>query len=222
MGLFDKIFPKKPAPYSDATLNHLYEMLFCDNLGLYQKPEPPTEPLWQTLLAEPAAPAALQAVAADATQEGRARLLAYRRLAALGQPTGPPTLLGVVVEVALPGGLDVLASFADGGARYFNQAGKLLVWEASTTESEQLREQLFTAACQTVAHIGPWDKPRLPPPTGNLLRITFLQSDGLYFGQGPFDVMQHDALAAHIIAAATQLMMFLVEQGLAREAGPVT
>lgn len=220
MGLFDQFFPKNPTPYRDEALNRLYNMLFCDDPGLYRNAEPPAVYPWTVLLAEPTDPPALQALAADDAQDARTRLLACRRLAALGAPTGAPTLLGVVVEVALPGGLDVLASFADGGARYFNQAGKLLVWETRTPESEALRQHLFAASQQTVARIGPWDQPRLPPPAGGLLRLSFLLSDGLYFGQGPFETMQHDPLAAPVVAAATRLMQFLVAQGMAGHEQP--
>ncbi|MGI4834422.1 MAG: hypothetical protein ACRYFK_13280 [Janthinobacterium lividum] len=214
MGLLD-LFSKKPTkPYRDESLNHLYELLFCDNLRLYQKPTPPTEYPWPVLLAEAPAPAVLLAIATDDALESRPRLLACRRLTALGEPTGPLTLLGVVVEVALLEGLDVLAAFVDGRARYFNQAGKLLVWETSTAESEQLIALLLAAGRQTVSQIGPWDKQRLPPPAKGLVRMTFLVSDGLYFGQGPFEVLQQDPLGAPVIGAATQLMIYLTEQGL--------
>ena len=218
MGLLDLFSKKSAGPYQDEGLNHVYELLFCDNLSLYQKDTPPTEYPWTVLLAATPTAAKLRTLAADTALEARPRLLAYRQLATLGEPLGPPELLGVVVEVALPGGLDVLAAFADGGARYFNQAGKLLVWETSTPESEQLLAQLFAVSRQVVSQIGPWHEKRLPPPTNGLVRMTFLLSDGLYFGQGPFDTMQTDPLGAPVIAAATQLLVYLTEQGLKQPA----
>lgn len=212
MGFFDRFKPDPFKPYRNPALDRIYNLLFCDDPALYQQDAPTTAYPWTVLLAPTPDPAALQALAADPTQEGRARLLAYRQLAQLGAPPAPPELLGVVVEVGLPLGLDALAAFADGSARYFNQAGKLLVWEAQTPESDELVRQLFAASRRVVSQIGPWREKRLPPPTNGLVRLTFLVADGLYFGQGPLAVFAHDAMAGPVVAAATQLLTYLTEQ----------
>jgi hypothetical protein len=41
--------------------------------------------------------------------------------------------------------------------------------------------------------------------------MSFLVSDGLYFGQGPFNVMQRDPLAGPIIAAGLELLQAVVD-----------
>jgi hypothetical protein len=66
--------------------------------------------------------------------------------------------------------------------------------------------QLLNAAQAAVDRIGPWEKPRVAPPTPGMIRMSFLVSDGLYFGQGLLDVMQKDELAGPIIAAGTELL----------------
>jgi hypothetical protein len=72
--------------------------------------------------------------------------------------------------------------------------------------------QVITASRPIVAAIGPWDKDRLPPPQNGMIRMTFLVSDGLYFGQGPMDAMQKDRMAAPLINAATALLVKLIQK----------
>lgn len=212
MGIFN-IFSKKPAkPYQNDGLNHVYALLFCDDIALYRQTTAPTAYPWTVLLAAAPTTTQLQAVATDKTLEARQRLLAYRLLAASGTPIDHREILGVVVEVGLPGGLDVLAAFSEGGARYLNQAEKLLVWETQTPESRQLIDELFAASLTVVNQIGKWDQPRRPFPPNGMVRLTFLVSDGLYFGEGPFEVLQADPKGGPVLAAATQLMAYLTQQ----------
>lgn len=211
MGLLD-LFSKKPSqPYRNESLNRLYNLLFCDDIALYKTENHPTEYPWNILLADTPDQAQLTDVAADKTLEARQRLLAYYVLSAVGSPTSTQELLGVIIEVGLPGGLDVLAAFDDGGARYFNQAEKLLIWETRTEQSTQLINQLFTESLRVVQRIGKWDKKRLPFPKNGFVRMSFLVSDGLYFGEGPFEFMQADPMGGPVIHAATQLMSYLTQ-----------
>ena len=211
MGLFN-LFSKKPAqPYRNESLNTLYNLLFCDDIALYKTEHHSLEYPWNILLAAVPDRNQLAAVAADKTLEARQRLLAYRVLSSVGAPTGSKELLGVIVEVGLPGGLDVLAAFREGGARYFNQAEKLLVWEASTAQSTQLIDQLFAESLRVVNQIGKWDEKRRPFPKNGTVRMSFLVSDGLYFGEGPFELMQADPMGGPVIGAATQLMSYLTQ-----------
>ncbi|GAB3638662.1 hypothetical protein GCM10027422_42520 [Hymenobacter arcticus] len=212
MGIFN-IFSKKPAkPYQNDGLNHVYELLFCDDIALYRQTTEPTAYPWTVLLAAAPSTAQLQAVATDKTLEARQRLLAYRLLTASGAPIDHREILGVVVEVGLPGGLDVLAAFSEGGARYLNQAEKLLVWETQTPESRRLIDELFDASLTVVNQIGKWEQPRRPFPPNGMVRLTFLVSDGLYFGEGPFEVLQADPMGGPVIAVATRLMAYLTQQ----------
>ena len=200
-------------PYRNESFNTIYNLLFCDNPALYKADNQSTYYPWGAILAETPDRPALRQVAHDTQLEARARLLAYRRLQALGDPDPTQELLGVVVEVGLPNGLDVLAAYPDGSARYLNQAEKLLVWDAATPDSTRLIEALLAASRQTARQIGPWLEARRPYPTAGTVRLTFLMSDGLYFGEGPFEVLQADPLGGPVIAAATQLLVFLTEYG---------
>ncbi|MGI4864947.1 MAG: hypothetical protein ACRYFZ_13565 [Janthinobacterium lividum] len=211
MGLLD-FFSKKPSqPYRNESLNKLYNLLFCDDIALYKTEDHSTDYPWNILLADAPDPAQLAAVAADQKLESRQRLLAHQVLSTIGAPTDTKELLGVVVEVGLPNGLDVLAAFSDGSARYFNQAEKLLVWETSTEQSTHLVNQLFAEGQRVINIIGKWEEKRRPFPKNGFVRMSFLVSDGLYFGEGPFEVLQADPLGSPVIQAATQLMAYLTQ-----------
>ncbi len=201
------------SPYTSGAANAIYNMLFCDNPTAFEaKPgERPT--LWQAVLFSASADVeALRTLATDTTQEGRVRFLAFSRLRELGKAVQPRILLGVIVEVPLAGGLDALAAFSEGGIRYINQSGKLVVIEGMASFLP-LVKRLFAVAEPVVSHIGPSDKPRLAPPQQGNVRLTFLVSDGLYFGEGPMSVMQREAMAGPIIQQATELLQAVVATG---------
>jgi hypothetical protein len=172
---------KYTSPYTDDHLNAIYELLFCDNVASYRKSfkQKPVHP-WDVLLAEKPDVTALEKIAADPETESRIRLLAYHTLRTLGQKISHQELLGLIVEVGLEEGLDVLASFRDGTARYINYTGHMIIWETSDERSTALTNSLFEASQKTLAQIGPWDKPRRSRPATGYCRISFLVSDGLY------------------------------------------
>jgi hypothetical protein len=203
-------------PYAEPHINFLYNLLFCDDIALF-KNESTAEShgLWPTLLADEPDFQALMAIAENEHEESRIRILAYHRLRAEGQPVPPKILLGVVVEVPLPQGLDVLAAFADGRVRYLNQSGRAAIFEeGGAPQVEALAKELIGVSQPVVNQIGPWDQQRLPPPRQGNVRMTFLVSDGLYFGEGPFETLQKDALGGPVLAKASQLLQLVVEMGL--------
>ena len=200
------------SPYQTEGLNKVYNLLFCDDLSLYKLDNKPSIYPWDVLLAHPPDLPALKAVAVDDGLEARQRLLACRLLEANGEYATNKQLLGVVIEVGLEHGLDVLAAFKDGRARYINQSEKLLVWETKTDRSSQLIAQLFEASLAVVNQIGKWEGERRPYPKVGMIRLSFLVSDGLYFGEGPFEVLQNDAMGKAVINAGIQLMTFLTQQ----------
>lgn len=201
-------------PYAESHVNFLYNLLFCDDLNLFRNQDNEKRVgLWGTLLAGQANGTALRKIAEDEANEGRVRALAYNRLRAAGEAVPPKKLLGVIVEVALEKGLDVLAAFSEGGVRYLNQAGKVAIFEGQGNPVEGLAKDLVSASQPIVNKIGPWDKQRLPPPKAGNVRITFLVSDGLYFGEGPFATLQQDSMAGPVLSKATQLLLRTVELG---------
>ena len=222
MGLFNLFtksseeFPPLAGPYEDRSTNFIYHLLFCDDIDLYKSntQTPYTYP-FDVLFSETSTNSDLEAVINDTSVETRAKILAYNRKLAIDYPASNKELLAVIVEVGLEDGLDTLASFNDGTARYINQSGKILIWEAADTRSTELTQDLFAKSENIISHIGPWDKPRRPAPSKGNLRITFLVSDGLYFGEGPINTLFNDQMAGPALLSATYLMKYLTEKSLA-------
>ena len=201
------------SPYANQATDAIYNLLFCDDVSTFQPKEDSQPTSWQTtLFSEPADISGLEALAADTSREGRIRALAYQRLRSAGEKVRGKVLLGVIVEVPLSKGLDTLAAFSEGGVRYINQTGKIGVFE-NVPGLQPLVQNLFKASQQVVDQIGPSKQPRLPPPKPDGIRVTFVVSDGLYFGEGAMSRMQHDQLAGPVIDAAVALLQQVVAVG---------
>ncbi|MCP9819660.1 hypothetical protein KBZ18_09160 [Synechococcus sp. Cruz-9H2] len=201
------------SPYPSEAANTIYNLLFCDDASAFlarsgEEPAP-----WQAELAQdPPDLRALRILAADERQEGRVRYLAYQALRHLGESVPPRQLLGVIIEVPLAGGLDALAAYSNGGVRYVNQSGRIAVVDAVPSMTH-LVQDLFAMSQPVVDAIGPWKEARLAPPKRDNIRLTFLVSDGLYFGEAPMTVMQREPMAAPIIQRATELLQAVVAIG---------
>lgn len=201
-------------PYAESHVNFLYNLLFCGDASLFRKHDAQAAGgVWEALLAEPPDIAALRKIAEDETNEGRLRALAYHRLRAADEKVPEKKLLGVIVEVPLEQGLDVLAAFSEGGVRYLNQSGKVAIFEGDGNPVAGLAKALIVASQPVVNQIGPWDRQRLPPPKAGNVRLTFLVSDGLYFGEGALDMLQSDPMAGPVLDSATQLLLRAVALG---------
>jgi hypothetical protein len=224
MGLFN--FFKKPDqklkgntpynPYRDEAANLIYNLLFCDNLDLYKSNSQGDNSYpFNILFSDTSTPADLQKLIDDGNADPRVQVLAYNRQRALGHMPNKKELLAVIVEVGMDEGLDVLASFANHTARYINHTGKILIWETDTdVQVKRITKELFAQSLQIVESIGPWDQPRRPQPKTDTARISFLVSDGLYFGEGPTNVLFKDQMAAPALQTATRLMQYITSKSL--------
>ena len=226
MGLFG-LFKKSSAaqqpiqvpidnPYKDSATNLIYNLIFCDDLALFKaNTQPPYSYPFDILFSESSTIADFQKITDDASTDPRVKILAYNKQLAKGHKPKNKELLAVIVEVGLDGGLDVLASFKNGTARYINQTGKVLIWETTTDAIvNQLTKDLFAKSVEVVNQIGPWDKPRKSHPAKGNMRLSFLVSDGLYFGEGSMDVLFNDKLASPTLTIATSLMQYLTKKSL--------
>lgn len=215
MGIFS--FFKKDVkgpyePYSDSSTNLIYNLLFCDNQELFKtNTEQPFAYPFDVLFSEDSSNDDLQKIIGS-TNESRLKILSYRKLIENGNKPDVKELLAVIIELGLDNGLDVLASFNDGTARYINQSGKILIWETKDDISDNLTNDLFLKSRRVIDKIGPWDQPRKAYPTKGNTRLTFLVSDGLYFGEAPTNVLFADPLASPTLIAATALMKYLIEK----------
>jgi hypothetical protein len=145
--------------------------------------------------------------------EPRQYLQAWHFLRQHGEQPPPDVakqVLGVVVEVAMPEGLDLLAAYPDHSVRYYNYSGAGIVWEHPDASLDGQIDQLLNAARQVVSMIGPWEQARPAPPPRGQVRMSFLTPSGLHFGQGPMDALSRDPLGGRVIQLATVLMRGLM------------
>jgi hypothetical protein len=80
------------------------------------------------------------------------------------------------------------------------------------------RDDLMQASQAVIEQIGPWTSERLPAPLTGTARMTFLVSDGLYFGEGPANALTDDPLGGPMLRAASQLLTSVVEFALTQKA----
>ena len=146
--------------------------------------------------------------------ESRHYLQAWNFLRTLGEQ--PPAdeakhLYGVVIEVALDEGVDVLAAYEDHTARYINYSSAGVVWEHPNDSLNESIDDLLNAGRRIVDKIGPWEGPRPSSPPVGQARICMLVPLGLHFGQASYDVLSRDQLAGPVLEAGVKLMQGLIE-----------
>jgi hypothetical protein len=161
-----------------------------------------------------AAVEALSQIVAMPDLETRVFLQAWHTLRELGQK--PPQdkakeVLGVVVEIGMPKGLDLVAAYRDHRARYFNYSGAGVLWERRDDSLDELIDELLGAGALVAKAIGPWMQARPPEPKHGIARINLLTPSGIHLGQGPVEALSQDAMGGPILSAAFGLMKRLVE-----------
>ncbi|MGA8615307.1 MAG: hypothetical protein WB760_27225 [Xanthobacteraceae bacterium] len=215
--MFGSLFPQNKdraplrtfyRPYRNPGINQFYNLLFCDDFALFAGGEL-AGPL-AAVLSDAPDRETLETIGNDLDAESRLRVLAFRRLRAMKVSVPRKRLLGVIIEWPQKDGLDVLAAFPDGRLRYINHNEKLAILESTPPDFVEKADELLRASQFIVNSYGPSDMPRLPPPTGDLIRMNFLVSDGLYFGQGSYSALMADRFAPPVIQATADLLRVLI------------
>ncbi len=147
----------------------------------------------------------MRAIAGTAA-ESRARLLAWRALRDAGAPPDDPDLvLGVIVEVNTVEGIDTLAAYADGSARYLLHTGQRVVWDHPDDRLEKAIAQVMAAARAAVAHVPPGRLDGDPAP--QVARHTLLTAGGLRAVEEPMaDASVEASPRGALFAALTELL----------------
>jgi hypothetical protein len=84
------------------------------------------------------------------------------------------------------------------------------VWERPDSSLDFAIDDLLDAAKDVVAKIGPWQSDRPPAPPVGCVRMNFLTSSGLHFGQGRAEVISADPLGRPVFDLASVLMRALI------------
>src|SRR5215813_1091077 len=141
-------------PYSDESTNLIYQLLFCDRVELYEQHHTgQVEPPWSTLFSPTSDFTALTKITEDTQSESRVRMLAFNILRQAGRVVPKKEYLGTIIEVPLDEGLDTMAVFADGGVRYINHSGKVVVVEGSPSPFDEEIGAVIKASKPIVAAI---------------------------------------------------------------------
>lgn len=128
------------------------------------------------------------------------------------QPGSPVELYGMVVEVAMEQGVDLLAVYADGSVRYYNYSGSGIVWDIPDEEIGSKINILLQQGRQIIQQIGPWQGDRPQPPAAGKARLNMLTSHGLYFGEAPQMALFNDPLAGPTMYAMLDMMQTLIRR----------
>jgi hypothetical protein len=145
--------------------------------------------------------------------ESRHYLQAWHFLRELGiEPSNEDekTLLGVVVEVGMEKGVDLVAAYPDHLARYYNFSGAGVIWEKPSDLLDTAIDDLLRVGTAAVQSVGVWKESRPPAPAKGQARINLLTPGGLRFGQGPIDAIGKDRLGGPVLASAFKLMQALI------------
>ncbi len=158
----------------------------------------------------------LRGVLAMPALESRHYLQAWTFLRQLGETPADDEarhVYGAVIEVGMPGGLDLLAAYEDGSARYWNFSGAGIIWDKSDDLTvKQAIADVLERAERVIGQIGPWKGPRPPAPVKGIARLNILAPLGLHFGQAAVAELAKDDLGGPMFLAATQLMKLLVSK----------
>lgn len=146
-------------------------------------------------------------------EESRVELYAWTALREFGEmppPERAKEVLGVIVEVAMNGGEDMVAAYPEHTARYYNHAGGGVVWETDDPRLNLQIDALLEAGRKVAAMIGPWEGKRPDVPRANQVRLNMLTPSGLHFGEGDMNALSRDPMGGPMIKAAFELMQALI------------
>lgn len=161
---------------------------------------------------KPSAFQTLQKIADMPGLEPRHYLQAWHFLRQLG--VNPPAdkakiVYGVVVEVGMKNGADIVAAYTDYTARYLHHTGAGVIWERPDASLDAEIEALLKAGQAVANVIGPWEQARPAAPQGETVRLNMLTPSGLHFGYGSFQNLYNEPMGRAIIDPATRLMQGL-------------
>ncbi len=154
-------------------------------------------------------------IAGDPQAEPRVRLWAFTALRKGGyEPTPKDTsgALGVVVEVPMPFGLDVLAAYADGSVRFLGAAGQLVVMEGSGKPPPVVAEVI--AAGDSLLAVPPAPRARpSKPPAKDMLRLSALTAKGVHSVEVPWAEIEKGGRYEQLFVAASKLLAQVTQSG---------
>lgn len=208
---FSVLSDHSSGPYSDPILNSSYELMFCDRVLLYRSEIGIPFAPWDVIFNNESSNDQIRSISQDASFSARSRLIAHQLLAKRGLPSQYKDVLGVVVEVNLKQGLDVLAVYADGTIRFINHKERQMIWETSTSRSEELVKKLFKNSNKSMRNITWNASKRGRYPVSGKARISFLCGHGIHSMEADMHIMRVHEYSCEVMKTAIELMLFLTD-----------
>lgn len=150
----------------------------------------------------------LQDILAMPQIESRCYLQAYPFLRELGVQCAEKKakdVLGVVVEIGMKDGADMIAAYSDYGARYYNCTGASVVSETAAPALNAPIADILRAGQTATRMISVWKGKRLPAPIHGQARISILTPSGLHFGESPYEALARNRIGGSILTCASRL-----------------
>jgi hypothetical protein len=193
-------------PYNREDADTFYNQLFGDNYVLFQpRDNQPAEGRWKTLLTVRASAAALRKIAEDQASPAIQRIIAVGRLRGTEIISSPSEMLAVLVESGEEDGMDTLAVYADGTVKFISAEGKVSHLDGTRPITLKKIAELMSMAQQLTTRMEAWAQPRLSPPIKSMVRLTFIATDGYFFGQGEIRILAKDRSGGPIIRQASAI-----------------
>jgi hypothetical protein len=152
--------------------------------------------------------------------ESRLWLQAWALAREAGLPPSDTTrrVRGVVVEMGLDLGVDTVAGYDDGSARYLNQAGGGVFWDGQPPDVVIVAavDALLAAGQAAIEANVPRAAVRPGPAPHGTAMVAILTEGGIYFGAGPADVLSRDPYGGPAITAAIKLMVAMIDMAQKR------
>jgi hypothetical protein len=124
-------------------------------------------------------------------------------------------VLGVVAEMAVRKGHDLLAGYVDGSARYLNYSGKLIAWEYRDTAEVRKAIADWIAVAKLIAErTSPWTEPSLPALPKKHSRMVMLTPGGVHFGQGPSVELLRSEWGHYFFGTGQHVQQLLIDRAL--------
>lgn len=123
-------------------------------------------------------------------------------------------VLGIVAEVALDGGHDVLAAYADGGVRFLHHLGGGTIVEPPAPTAVALAASEWLAEAQEVAaQMDRWSGTGAEPAAAGASRFVVLTPGGarVAFGEGASVDPDAGPLAARLLGSGARLLAAITE-----------
>lgn len=131
---------------------------------------------------------ALRRLVEDTSASSQERLQAWTVLRELGDVPAPTALspLGVIAEVGLDEGGDLLAVYDDRRACYLNYSGRFLERDGSEASLKGPTDAMLERARALAPQMGTaWRGPGRAPPTRGQVRLNVVTPSGLHLAKDP-------------------------------------